>query len=84
MIAALSHSRFQQFYPSIIVPAGGIALAAGGRHSVALLSDQSVWAAGDNGYGQLGTGIPITSLADFFSLGFRMVIPPGQCSIGLQ
>ena len=84
MIAALLHSRFQRFYPLIIVPAGGIALAAGGRHSVVLLSDQSVWAAGDNGYGQLGTGLPITSITDFYSLGFMMVIPPGQCSIGLQ
>jgi alpha-tubulin suppressor-like RCC1 family protein len=33
-----------------------IAIAAGGEHTLALKSDGTVWAAGSNGFGQLGNG----------------------------
>src|SRR5205814_5163803 len=36
--------------------AGAQAVAAGGNQSLALKSDGSVWAWGENGYGQLGNG----------------------------
>jgi len=35
---------------------GIIAIGGGLRHSIALKNDGTVWAWGDNGYGQLGTG----------------------------
>ena len=62
--------------------AGSIGIAAGGRHSVALGDDHSVWTAGDNGYGQLGNGGPDLP-EEVVSVGFLMVISPGQCNITL-
>jgi alpha-tubulin suppressor-like RCC1 family protein len=38
--------------------AGAIAVAAGARHSLAVLADGTVWAWGRNAEGQLGTGSP--------------------------
>lgn len=43
-------------------PAGAVAIAAGDSHSVALKSDGSVWAWGDNLNGQLGDGTTTNSL----------------------
>ena len=40
---------------------GVIAVAAGNRHSLALRSDGTVWAWGDNSYGQLGNGSTASS-----------------------
>ncbi len=51
---------FQQLYSSVPVAVSGLqfvtAVAAGGRHSLALLADGSVVAWGANGLGQLGDG----------------------------
>src|SRR4030066_107311 len=41
---------------------GVAAVAAGWQHSVALKSDGTVWAWGDNGEGQLGDGTPAIKL----------------------
>jgi alpha-tubulin suppressor-like RCC1 family protein len=42
--------------PEEIVSSNVMAIAAGGFHSLFLKSDGSLWAMGDNGYGQLGDG----------------------------
>ena len=42
--------------PEQIVASGVTAIAAGGFHSLLLKSDDSLWAMGDNEYGQLGDG----------------------------
>jgi len=42
--------------PEQIVVSNVTAIAAGGRHSLFLKSDGSLWAMGDNEYGQLGDG----------------------------
>ena len=42
--------------PPSAVHAGAQAIAAGGYHSMVLKADGTVWAAGGNGYGQLGDG----------------------------
>jgi alpha-tubulin suppressor-like RCC1 family protein len=38
------------------VPSGIVAIAGGGRHSLALRNDGTVWAWGENSFGQLGDG----------------------------
>jgi alpha-tubulin suppressor-like RCC1 family protein len=38
------------------VPSGIVAISGGGRHSLALRSDGTVWAWGENSFGQLGDG----------------------------
>ena len=42
--------------PPSVVHAGAQAIAAGGYHSMVLKADGTVWATGDNRYGQLGDG----------------------------
>ena len=42
--------------PEQIVASNVTAIAAGGYHSLFLKSDGSLWAMGDNQYGQLGDG----------------------------
>ena len=46
--------------PPSAVHAGAQAIAAGDYHSMALKTDGTVWAAGSNGYGQLGDGTTIS------------------------
>ena len=64
------------FVPPLLCP-GATEIAAGGRHSVAVADDRSLWATGDNGFGQFGNGGP-TDIADFYSLGFIMVVSSGR------
>ena len=47
-------SRKRAYKPSL--PLAAISMAAGGYHSLAVLSDGSLWAWGANGFGQLGDG----------------------------
>ena len=54
-----------------------VAISAGGRHSLVLAEDESVWATGDNGFGQLGNGGPI-SLDDLYVKTFTKVLLSGQ------
>lgn len=44
------------FTSKAVTAATPIAIAAGGDHSIALMNDGTVWAWGDNQYGQLGNG----------------------------
>ena len=46
-------SHLERFCP-LTLHAGVKAISAGGRHSMILMADGSVWATGDNQYGQLG------------------------------
>ena len=46
----------QRVCPSLLLYAGVVAVSAGNEHSLLLKQDGSVWAAGDNFYGQLGAG----------------------------
>ena len=55
-------------------PVGMIAIAAGTGHSVALLKDGTVWAWGDNTYGQMGGGTGGTSLTPHMIPGLEGVI----------
>ena len=48
--------NFSTNLPEQIVPGNVTAIAAGTDHSLFLKSDGSLWAMGDNGYGQLGDG----------------------------
>src|SRR5260221_10399183 len=60
---------------------GMTAVAAGGIHSLALSHDGTVWAWGDNSYGQLGngsTGSPVTVPAQVPGLSGIIAIIPGQ------
>ena len=43
--------------PPSVMRAGAQAIATGGFHSMVLKGDGTVWATGDNRYGQLGDGI---------------------------
>ena len=52
LISDLSHPA----YPVQIVASNVTAIAAGGRHSLLLKGDGSVWAMGNNEFGQLGDG----------------------------
>ena len=63
---------FNGVCPSV-VHAGVQAIAAGDFHSMVLKQDGSLWAAGDNGYGQLGDGTTTDRH------GFVEVVPSGQC-----
>jgi alpha-tubulin suppressor-like RCC1 family protein len=56
---------------------GAISIAAGGNHSLILKTDGSVWAAGDNGYGQLGIGTSDASPHP----NFAQVVPSGVIDI---
>jgi alpha-tubulin suppressor-like RCC1 family protein len=47
--------------PQLIVASNVTAIAAGAFHSLLLKNDGSLWATGDNRYGQLGDGIANTS-----------------------
>ena len=51
----------------------GAAISAGYQHSMILKQDSSVWATGDNRYGQLGDGTTV------HKEGFVKVFPAGQC-----
>jgi alpha-tubulin suppressor-like RCC1 family protein len=51
------------FTPQQIVSNGVIAIACGWDHTLFLKSDASLWATGNNSYGQLGDGFGSTSLA---------------------
>ena len=42
--------------PPSVVRAGAKVIAAGWSHSMVLKGDGTVWATGDNSYGQLGDG----------------------------
>ena len=42
--------------PPSVVHAGAQAIAAGGRHSMVLKTDGTVWATGGNYWGQFGDG----------------------------
>jgi alpha-tubulin suppressor-like RCC1 family protein len=54
-------SPYLDFATPAMLPNGGVsAVAAGGSHSLALRVDGTVFAWGDNSYGQLGNGSPIT------------------------
>ena len=57
--------------------AGATAISAGGRHSLVLKQDFSVWATGDNGYGQLGNGGP-KSPKDMYKKKFVKAMAEGQ------
>ncbi len=47
----------KSFWISVMDPGSGVTqITAGGMHSLALKSDGSVWATGDNEFGQLGDG----------------------------
>ena len=50
-----------------------LAVAAGRCHSMVLKQDGSVWATGENDYGQLGDGTYTQTTS------FVMVVPSGQC-----
>jgi len=50
-------SPYSADFPVTVSPAlGVISMSAGGRHTVFILSDGSLWGMGTNGYGQLGDG----------------------------
>ena len=57
--------------------AGAIGISAGGRHSMVLGLFGSVWASGDNGFGQLGNGRSSLAYA-VYTVGFVDVMPSGQ------
>ena len=60
---------------------GIIAVAAGKQHSLALKSDGTVWAWGDNSYGQLGIGstsVPATPVVQVSGLPFIIAIAVGS------
>ncbi|MFN8516970.1 MAG: RCC1 repeat-containing protein [Chloroflexia bacterium] len=64
----------------VVAPGGGfltdvIAIAGGSRHSLALKSDGTVWAWGEDGSGQLGDGIP--SGTTFSAIPSQVVAPGG-------
>ena len=48
-------------------------MSAGGSHSMVLKVDGSVWATGDNQYGQLGDGTFVSKT------NFVKVMPSGRC-----
>ena len=50
-----------------------VAISAGYQHSMILKQDGSVWATGDNRYGQLGDGTTVHKQS------FVKVVPSGQC-----
>jgi len=49
-------NHYYSSQPEQIVASGVTAISAGGAHSLFLKSDGSLWAMGENGYGQLGDG----------------------------
>ena len=66
-----SHSHPERFGP-FALHADVVAISAGGRHSMILMADSSVWATGDNEYGQLGDGTTVGKTR------FVKVMPSGQ------
>ncbi len=50
------NGNYETNRPEQIVPSGVTAIAAGYRHSLFLKNDGSLWAMGNNAYGQLGNG----------------------------
>jgi len=50
----IDSGNYETNRPEQIVASGVTAIAAGYRHSLFLMSDGSLWAMGDNAYGQLG------------------------------
>jgi hypothetical protein len=65
--------------PEQIVASGVTAIAAGWQHSLFLTSDGSLWAMGDNEYGQLGDGtynsnnLPEQIVAGFPGYGYNRI-----------
>ena len=59
--------------------ADATAIAAGSSYSMVLKQDGTVWATGDNAYGQLGNGTKTDRNKKPYRLTFVKVVPSGQC-----
>jgi alpha-tubulin suppressor-like RCC1 family protein len=68
-------SRGQVLLPAGVVP---VAVAAGDAHSLALAADGSLYAWGDNHYGQLGDGSTVNR-----STPVRVVLPAGVTAVAM-
>jgi alpha-tubulin suppressor-like RCC1 family protein len=68
------------------LPPGIVQVSAGIRHSLAVASDGSVWAWGENSYGELGTDAPPVPGAVRVPVvtGVRQVAAGGQFSVALR
>ena len=70
--------------PSIVL-AGAKAISAGGRHSLLIAQDGSVWATGWNEYGQLGDGTFVSKnnfvkvIQNDQSLVMKLLLSRGRC-----
>ena len=53
---------YATYRPEQIVASNVTAIAAGGNHSLFLKNDGSLWAMGNNNYGQLGNGFYVTNI----------------------
>ena len=56
---SLTHTHLHSLTQLHIVHTGVRAVATGGKHSLVLRTDGTVWVTGDNSFGQLGDGTTI-------------------------
>ena len=61
----------------LVITAGATAIAAGGYHSMVLKEDGSVWATGDNEYGQLGDGSTTAKTSMYVATSASMQVATG-------
>jgi alpha-tubulin suppressor-like RCC1 family protein len=74
------------YFPQQILPGGVQAVVGGEEHSLVLMKDGSLWAMGDNTYGQLGDGTTIQRNApvEVFSGGVQAIGSSGYFSLFLK